>query len=75
MNIKNLDDIKYKIHKIQVLNDNDDKAKTILNKAAEKVQPIMKKRRFLVELLSEFLPKNPNLLGLNIVGKSEIKVL
>lgn len=38
MNIKNLDDIKYKIHKIQVLNDNDDKAKTILNKAAEKVQ-------------------------------------
>ncbi|KEG03396.1 metallopeptidase, putative [Plasmodium vinckei vinckei] len=74
MSIKNLDDIKYKIHRVQVLNDNDEKAKAILNKAAEKVQPIMKKRRFLVELLSEFLPKNSNLLGLNIIGKSEIKI-
>ncbi|SCM22994.1 metallopeptidase, putative [Plasmodium chabaudi adami] len=74
MSVKNLDDIRYKIHRVQALNDNDEKAKAILNKAAEKVQPIMKKRRFLVELLSEFLPKNPNLLGLNIIGKSEIKI-
>ncbi|KAI4838789.1 metalloprotease [Plasmodium brasilianum] len=74
MNLKNLDDVKYKIHKIKILNENDKRAKSILSKAAEQVLPIMRKRRFSVELLSEFLPKSPNLLGLNIVSKSEIKI-
>ncbi|SBT76662.1 metallopeptidase, putative [Plasmodium ovale] len=74
MNINNLDDVKYRIHKIKVLNENDKKAKAVLNKAAEQVRPIMRKRYFSVELLSEFLPKDPNLLGLNIVTKSEIKI-
>ncbi|SOV77081.1 metallopeptidase, putative [Plasmodium sp. gorilla clade G3] len=74
MNIKTIDDVIYKVHNIKVLNKNDKKAKAILSRAAEQVLPIMKKRRFRVELLSEFLPKNPNLLGLNIVKKSEIKI-
>ncbi|CRG94153.1 metallopeptidase, putative [Plasmodium gallinaceum] len=74
MNIKTLDDLKYKIHKIKVLNENDKKAKSILRKAAEQVMPIMRKRRFSVELLSEFLPANPSLLGLNIAKNSEIKI-
>ncbi|EUD67473.1 hypothetical protein C922_02179 [Plasmodium inui San Antonio 1] len=38
------------------------------------VNPIMRKMRFSVELLSEFLPRSPNLLGLNIATKSEIKI-
>ncbi|GAW80517.1 hypothetical protein, conserved [Plasmodium gonderi] len=74
MNIKNLDDVKYRIHKIKVLNENDRKAKAILKRAADQVQPIMRKRCFSVELLSEFLPRSPKLLGLNIVTKSEIKI-
>ncbi|KYN99471.1 putative metallopeptidase [Plasmodium gaboni] len=74
MNIKTIDDVIYKVHNIKVLNKNDKKAKAILSRAAEQVLPIMKKRKFRVELLSEFLPKNPNLLGLNIVNKSEIKI-
>ncbi|KOB60879.1 hypothetical protein PFHG_02663 [Plasmodium falciparum HB3] len=74
MNIKTIDDVIYKVHNIKVLNKNDKKAKAILSRAAEQVLPIKKKRRFRVELLSEFLPKNPNLLGLNIVKKSEIKI-
>ncbi|SPJ10509.1 metallopeptidase, putative [Plasmodium sp. DRC-Itaito] len=74
MNIKTIDDVIYKVHNIKVLNKNDKKAKAILSRAAEQVLPIMKKRRFRVELLSEFLPKNPNLLGINIVKKSEIKI-
>ncbi|CRG99647.1 metallopeptidase, putative [Plasmodium relictum] len=74
MNLKSLDDIKYKIHKIKVLDENDKKAKAVLKKASEQVMPIMRKRRFSVELLSEFLPANPNLLGLNIGKNSEIKI-
>lgn len=74
MNVKNLDDVKYKFHKIKVLNENDKKAKAVLTRAADQVMPIMRKMRFSVELLSEFLPRSPNLLGLNIVAKSEIKI-
>ncbi|KMZ80824.1 hypothetical protein PVIIG_02042 [Plasmodium vivax India VII] len=74
MNIKNLDDVKYRIHKIKVLNENDKKAKAVLTRAADQVMPIMKKMRFSVELLSEFLPRSPKLLGLNIATKSEIKI-
>ncbi|ANQ07617.1 Metallopeptidase [Plasmodium coatneyi] len=74
MNIKNLDDVKYRVHKIKVLDENDKKAKAVLTRAADQVMPIMRKMRFSVELLSEFLPRSPNLLGLNIVAKSEIKI-
>ncbi|KJP86003.1 hypothetical protein AK88_04334 [Plasmodium fragile] len=74
MNIKNLDDVKYRFHKIQVLNENDKKAKAVLTRAADQVMPIMRKMRFSVELLSEFLPQSPKLLGLNIAAKSEIKI-
>ncbi|GAB66030.1 metallopeptidase [Plasmodium cynomolgi strain B] len=74
MNIKNIDDVKYRIHKIKVLNENDKKAKAVLTRAADQVMPIMRKMRFSVELLSEFLPRSPNLLGLNIATKSEIKI-
>lgn len=32
------------------------------------VQPIMRKRSWVVPLLTEFKPPNPNLLGLNVGG-------
>ncbi|KAL0030955.1 hypothetical protein WJX79_003815 [Trebouxia sp. C0005] len=50
----------------------------LLRRIARQVQPVMRKRGWRVPLLSEFSPKNPNLLGLNINGgggrTSEIKI-
>lgn len=52
----------------------EDEAKEILDKVAKQVQPIMRKRKWKVKLLSEFSPANPSLLGLNIGGGSEIRI-
>ncbi|KAI4388598.1 hypothetical protein MLD38_000912 [Melastoma candidum] len=46
----------------------EDKARAFLDRIAKQVQPIMRKRRWRVKILSEFCPKNGRLLGLN-VGK------
>ncbi|XP_019055930.1 PREDICTED: DNA-dependent metalloprotease WSS1-like isoform X2 [Nelumbo nucifera] len=52
----------------------EDEAKKILENVAKQVQPIMRKHRWKVKLLSEFCPTNPSLLGLNIGGGAEIKL-
>ncbi|CAI9114559.1 OLC1v1015307C1 [Oldenlandia corymbosa var. corymbosa] len=49
-------------------------AKEILERVAKQVQPIMRKRKWKVRLLSEFSPANPSLLGLNVGGGAEIKL-
>ncbi|KAK7270601.1 hypothetical protein RJT34_25893 [Clitoria ternatea] len=52
----------------------EDEARNILEKVAKQVQPIMRKRRWKVNVLSEFCPSNPSLLGLNIGPGAEIKL-
>ncbi|CAI9782307.1 unnamed protein product [Fraxinus pennsylvanica] len=49
-------------------------AKEILEKIAKQVQPIMRKRKWRVKILSEFCPPNPSLLGLNIGGGAEVRL-
>ncbi|KAK7325329.1 hypothetical protein VNO77_29491 [Canavalia gladiata] len=52
----------------------EDEARKILEKVAKQVQPIMRKRKWKVNILSEFCPANPSLLGLNIGPGAEIKL-
>ncbi|KAL2932789.1 DNA-dependent metalloprotease WSS1 [Bienertia sinuspersici] len=49
-------------------------AKRILENVANQVQPIMLKHKWKVQVLSEFCPSNPSLMGLNIGGGAEIKL-
>ncbi|XP_074288048.1 DNA-dependent metalloprotease WSS1-like [Silene latifolia] len=49
-------------------------ARKILEDVAKQVQPIMYKHKWKVQLLSEFCPSNPALMGLNIDGGAEIKL-
>ncbi|KAI9387948.1 hypothetical protein POPTR_010G249400v4 [Populus trichocarpa] len=49
-------------------------AKKVLEKVAKQVQPIMKKRKWKVKVLSEFCPVNPALMGLNIGGGAEVNL-
>lgn len=44
---------------------NDAQAKSLLQRAADQVKPIMARRKWAVPLLNEFYPQMPNLLGLN----------
>ncbi|KAF8391669.1 hypothetical protein HHK36_023976 [Tetracentron sinense] len=52
----------------------EDEARTILEKIAKQVQPIMRKHKWRVKLLSEFCPNNPSLLGLNVGGGVQVKL-
>lgn len=52
----------------------EDEARDILEKVARQVQPIMRKRKWKVKILSEFCPPNPALLGLNVDGGAEVKL-
>ncbi|XP_057770224.1 DNA-dependent metalloprotease WSS1-like [Salvia miltiorrhiza] len=52
----------------------EDEAREILERVAKQVQPIMRKRKWKVKVLSEFCPPNPSLLGLNIGGGAEVKL-
>lgn len=52
----------------------EDEARLILERVAKQVQPIMRKRKWKVKILSEFGPANPSLLGLNIGGGAEVKL-
>ncbi|KAL9388268.1 hypothetical protein Peur_016873 [Populus x canadensis] len=47
-------------------------AKKVLEKVAKQVQPIMKKRKWKVKVLSEFWSVNPALMGLHIGGGAEV---
>nr|GEW99941.1 DNA-dependent metalloprotease WSS1-like [Tanacetum cinerariifolium] len=65
-----------KVWEIKPLNNKvrQDEAKLILEKVAKQVQPIMRNRKWKVNLLSEFCPSNPALLGLNVNGGQEVKL-
>ncbi|CAK9166883.1 unnamed protein product [Ilex paraguariensis] len=52
----------------------EEEARKILDRIAKQVQPIMRKRKWRVKLLSEFCPKNPALLGLNVGGGVNVKL-
>ncbi|GAA5894594.1 hypothetical protein JCM8208_006281 [Rhodotorula glutinis] len=49
-----------------------DEALDLLRKIASLVKPIMRKHGWWLPTLSEFFPKNPNLLGININGGQKI---
>ncbi|KAA8527052.1 hypothetical protein F0562_008719 [Nyssa sinensis] len=52
----------------------EDEARKMLESVAKQVQPIMRKHNWRVKLLSEFCPKNPALLGLNVGGGVHVKL-
>lgn len=54
--------------------DRADEAKQTLEKIAWQVEPIMRAHQWRVPVLREFLPRSPNLLGLNVNKGAEIKV-
>jgi hypothetical protein len=57
----------YKVLDIKTLGkDRDVEARQMLERVAKQVQPIMRKRQWTVRKLSEFIPRSPNLLGLNV---------
>ncbi|XP_038898345.1 uncharacterized protein LOC120086023 [Benincasa hispida] len=49
-------------------------AKEILERIAKQVQPIMRRHKWRVKVLSEFCPKNPALLGLNVGRGIHVKL-
>lgn len=49
-------------------------AKEILERIAKQVQPIMHRHKWRVKILSEFCPKNPALLGLNVGRGIHVKL-
>ncbi|XBI36154.1 hypothetical protein VPH35_121720 [Triticum aestivum] len=49
-------------------------ARALLDRVAKQVQPIMRRRKWRVKVLSEFSPKNPRLLGLNVNRGAEVKL-
>lgn len=51
-----------------------DEAQKTLEQIAKQVQPIMRKHKWRVKLLSEFCPNNPALLGLNVGGGIQVKL-
>ncbi|CAK8534109.1 unnamed protein product [Lathyrus sativus] len=70
----NLNDLN-KVWEIKSLNRiGQDEATEILQKVAKQVQPIMHKRKWKVNLLSEFCPADPSLLGMNIGLGAEVKL-
>ncbi|OIW19821.1 hypothetical protein TanjilG_24524 [Lupinus angustifolius] len=52
----------------------EDEATKMLDKIAKQVQPIMRKHKWRVKLLSEFCPTNPRLLGLNVGAGIHVKL-
>jgi hypothetical protein len=49
-------------------------ARKILEKIAKQIQPIMRKHKWRVKVLSEFCPTNPSLLGVNVGGGINVKL-
>lgn len=52
---------------------NSDEALKILNQCSRIVKGMMQKRNWIVKVVEEFFPSNPNLQGLNI-NRSRIKI-
>ncbi|KAJ4981901.1 hypothetical protein NE237_032738 [Protea cynaroides] len=71
MNLGNLN----KVWEIKALKKvGEDEARKILQKIASQVEPIMRKHKWRVKLLSEFCPNNRSLLGLNVGGGVQVKL-
>jgi len=66
----------YKAQRITVLTELDraDEAQKILEKVCWQVQPIMRKHQWSVALVTEFLPRSPNLLGMNTNSGEKIEI-
>ncbi|KAJ7962707.1 DNA-dependent metalloprotease WSS1-like [Quillaja saponaria] len=62
----------WEIRPLKKIGEND--ARNILEKIAKQVQPIMRRRKWKVQVLSEFCPANPSLQGLNIGQGAEVKL-
>lgn len=71
MNLNDLNKV-WEIKTLKKVGENE--AKELLEKVAKQVEPIMRKRRWKVHVLSEFCPENPGLLGLNVGGGAEVKI-
>mmetsp|Transcript_3432 Transcript_3432/g.6785 ORF Transcript_3432/g.6785 Transcript_3432/m.6785 type:complete len:470 (+) Transcript_3432:359-1768(+) len=52
----------------------DAEVKDLLTRAAKQVQPIMRRKKWTVRVLSEFYPNSDNLLGLNVNRGQQVKV-
>lgn len=71
---KTLDDVAYKCWEVKALKSPvHDEVQAVLERIAREVEPIMRKRRWRVTSLQEFMPRSPNLLGINI-NRSVIKI-
>ncbi|KAG6685912.1 hypothetical protein I3843_12G135700 [Carya illinoinensis] len=70
----NLDDLN-KVWDIKTLKKpGEDEARKILERIAKQVQPIMRKHKWRIKVLSEFCPNNPSILGLNVGGGVHVKL-
>ncbi|KAK5845672.1 hypothetical protein PVK06_001877 [Gossypium arboreum] len=71
----NLGDL-HKVWEIKALKrkPGEEEAKKNLEKIAKQVQPIMRKHKWRVKLLSEFCLNNPTLLGLNVGAGIHVKL-
>ncbi|KAL8505439.1 hypothetical protein ACS0TY_016616 [Phlomoides rotata] len=71
----NLGDL-HKIWEIKTLKrkPKEEEARKILDRVAKQVQPIMRKHKWRVKVLSEFCPKNRCLLGLNVGAGIHVKL-
>ncbi|KAF6266695.1 WLM domain-containing protein [Scenedesmus sp. NREL 46B-D3] len=66
---------RYQVQEIKTLGkDREAEARQMLERVAKQVQPIMRKRQWTVRKLSEFIPRSPNLLGLNVNRGQEVKI-
>jgi len=60
----------------KILSLNDDKeALSLLIKAANEVKPLMERRKWQVDILKEFKPKDNKLLGLNVKNNNSISIM
>jgi len=63
----------YRVYDIRTLKKaKDPEAERLLKAIVAQVGPIMRKRQWRVEVLKEFFPTNPNLLGLNVNQGGEV---
>ncbi|XP_078432086.1 zinc ion binding protein isoform X3 [Wolffia australiana] len=65
----------HKVWEIKVLKrPREDEARRMLESVARQVQPIMRRRKWKVKVLSEFCPANSSLLGLNVGRGGHVKL-
>jgi len=73
--MKSVKDFQGKVQKIETLGlENDQVVKDLLQKACNHVEKVMKRRNWTVMVVREFIPTDPNLVGLNENGGEIISV-